>query len=230
MKILIVEDDERVAEILSRSLQEEGYQTCWASDASQSLKFLQAETIDLVITDIVMPGVNGLELTRRLRAERPHIPVLMLTALGTTDDKVEGFDAGADDYLVKPFELKELLARVKALLNRSVRMQQTPDVLRCVDLELHRRSRLVFRNGKEIRLTPKEFALLQYLMENKGRVVSKSEIAERVWGIRFDTGTNFVDVYVAYLRKKIDKDFARPLLETRPGMGYRLNCSDAAES
>lgn len=230
MKILIVEDDERVAEILSRSLQEEGYQTRWASDALQSLKLLQNEAIDLVITDIVMPGMNGLNLTRKLRAERPHIPILMLTALGTTDDKVEGFDAGADDYLVKPFELRELLARVKALLNRSTRMQQLPDVLRCNDLELHRRLRLVFRSGKEIRLTAKEFSLLQYFMENQGRIISKAELAEKVWGIRFDTGTNFVDVYVAYLRKKIDKDFARPLLETRPGMGYRLNCSDASKS
>lgn len=230
MKILIVEDDERVAEILSRSLQEEGYQTQWASDALQSLKLLQNEAIDLVITDIVMPGMNGLNLTRKLRAERPHIPILMLTALGTTDDKVEGFDAGADDYLVKPFELRELLARVKALLNRSTRMQQLPDVLRCNDLELHRRLRLVFRSGNEIRLTAKEFSLLQYFMENQGRIISKAELAEKVWGIRFDTGTNFVDVYVAYLRKKIDKDFARPLLETRPGMGYRLNCSDAAKS
>lgn len=224
MKILIVEDDERVAEILNRSLQEEGYQTHWAADVHEALRFMKSESSSLVITDIVMPGMNGLDLTRKLRAENPHIPILMLTALGSTDDKVEGFDAGADDYLVKPFELRELLARVRALLKRSERIQQIPDVIQCGDLELHRRLRQVFRGGKEIPLTPKEFALLQYFLENKGRIISKSELAEKVWGIRFDTGTNFVDVYIAYLRKKIDKDYSQPLLETRTGIGYRLNC------
>jgi DNA-binding response OmpR family regulator len=176
----------------------------------------------LIITDIILPKVNGIELCKHIRKARPHIPIIMLTALGTTDDKVEGFDAGADDYLVKPFDFRELHARIKTLLKRNKGNSDISHItiLNYGDLEMNLLTKIVKRAEKEIDLTPKEFKLLEYMMKNIERVLSRTEIAEKVWGTHFDTGTNFIDVYINYLRKKIDKDYPDKLIHTKSGMGF----------
>jgi DNA-binding response OmpR family regulator len=178
----------------------------------------------MMIFDIIIPEINGIELCKRLRVLSPNIPVLMLTALGTTEDKVSGFEAGVDDYLVKPFEFQELLMRVKALLRRS---ESTPNTetkkLVIGNLQLDLDKKVAVRDGKSIPLTAREFLLLEYFMRNKGRVLSKVELAEKIWDVTFDTGTNVVEVYMNILRKKIDRDFEPKLLHTRIGLGYVLN-------
>jgi DNA-binding response OmpR family regulator len=192
-----------------------------AWDGEAGLKLAMSGDFDLVITDIVLPRVNGLEVSRTIRAGLPSMPILMLTALGTTDDKVEGFDAGADDYLVKPFDLRELLVRIRALLKRNTGAVKPANTsLRYADLEMNLQTKIVTRNGEEIALTPKEFRLLEYMMQHSERVLSRAEIAENVWETHFDTGTNFIDVYINYLRKKVDKAFVVKLIHTRPGMGF----------
>ncbi|NSL85226.1 response regulator transcription factor [Chitinophaga solisilvae] len=221
MKILVIEDEERVGALIRRGLEEQGYTVTLAWDGEAGLKLALGGGFDLIITDIVLPRINGLEVSRAIREAMPDIPVLMLTALGTTDDKVEGFDAGADDYLVKPFDLRELLVRIRALLKRNsgtVAPQQT--VLKYADLEMNLQTKSVTRNGTDIHLTPKEFRLLEYMLHNKERVLSRTEIAENVWDTHFDTGTNFIDVYINYLRKKVDKAFEVKLIHTKPGMGF----------
>ena len=164
---------------------------------------------------------SAIENNKKIKEQDYFIPIIMLTALGTTNEKVEGFDAGADDYMVKPFEMKELLARIKALHKRS---QYAPheNILKVEDLEVNLKTKQVMRAGNTIDLTPKEFNLLTYMLNNKGRVLSKSEIAEKVWDTKFDTGTNFIDVYISYLRRKIDKDYSKKLIQTKNGMGYIL--------
>ena len=169
-----------------------------------------------------MPGPDGIDLCSEIRQKDPDIPIIMLTALGTTNDKVEGFDAGADDYLVKPFEMRELLARINALLKRNRRDRTAGNILSYADLEMNLDTRSVKRGEYEINLTPKEFKLLEYLMQNPERVLSRTEIAEKVWDTRFDTGTNFIDVYINYLRKKIDHMPSGKLIHTRTGMGFIL--------
>ncbi|MBZ0245906.1 MAG: response regulator transcription factor, partial [Cyclobacteriaceae bacterium] len=168
----------------------------------------------------IIPYINGLELCKKIKSNKPDIPILMLTALGTTDDKVTGLDSGADDYLVKPFEFKELLARIKALTRRAFTVSEVANKLKVADLELDLNKKVAIRGGKIIELTAKEYSLLEYFMRNKGRVVSRIDISEKVWDINFDTGTNVVDVYVNILRKKIDKEFPNKLIHTRVGMGY----------
>lgn len=177
---------------------------------------------DLIITDIILPKLNGIDLCKELKQSQPDTPIIMLTALGTTDDKVEGFDAGADDYLVKPFEMRELLARIRALLNRFQRTINTGNILKYADLEMNLHTKIVKRGDKEINLTPKEFNFLKYMLENPERVLSRVEIAEKVWDTHFDTGTNFIDVYINYLRRKIEKDFDTKLIHTKSGMGFIL--------
>ncbi len=226
-KILIIEDDQRLAGIIRRGLEEEGFETMVAYDGEMGLKLAYSNDFSLVVSDIVLPGINGLDVCRKIRRAKPEIPLLMLTALGKTDDKVEGFDAGADDYLVKPFEFRELLARIRALLKRAGTRQPAPDpVLKYADLEVNTERKEARRAGQEISLTPKEFNLLEYLMRNPERVVSRSEIAENVWDTHFDTGTNFIDVYINYLRKKVDKPFDQKLIHTRTGMGFVLMRQD----
>jgi len=224
MNILLIEDDQRMAGLIQRGLEEQGFAPTVAYDGLSGRKLALQGRYDLIITDIVLPKMDGLDLCRQIRESRPDTPVIMLTALGTTDDKVEGFDAGADDYLVKPFEMRELLARVRALLKRNGRTAANGSgaVLRFADLEMNLHSKTVKRDGTEIHLTPKEFALLAYLLQNPERVLSRAEIAEKVWDTHFDTGTNFIDVYINYLRKKIDKGFGGKLIHTRPGMGFVL--------
>lgn len=221
MKILVIEDEQRVADLIKRGLEEQGFQVTLAFDGEMGKKLAFSKTFDLVITDIILPKINGLDLCKEIRMAYPLIPIIMLTALGTTDDKVEGFDAGADDYLVKPFELRELQVRIRALLKRyhGSASNQGP-ILKYADLELNNQTKTVHRSGLEIKLTPKELKLLEYMMRNSERILSRTEIAEKVWDSHFDTGTNFIDVYINYLRKKIDRDFGSRLIHTRLGQGF----------
>lgn len=228
--ILIIEDDQRLAALLRTGIEEAGHVVLLAYDAEMALRLMKRDgtNIRLVISDIILPGMNGIELCKRIRAEHAGIPILMLTALGTTDDKLEGFDAGADDYMTKPFDFRELLARVSVLLRRGAisvdSLQEKKIRLVYADLELQVDRHECKRNGISIHLTPKEFTLLQYLMENAGKVVNRTEIQEHVWHTHFDTGTNFIDVYINYLRRKIDKNFSPKLIHTKPGIGFML-CS-----
>jgi|SRR5690606_35707247 len=221
--ILIIEDDKRVSELIQRGLEEQDFIVTLAYDGFWGQKLALQYDYDLIITDIVLPKIDGLDLCKRIRESRPHTPIIMLTALGTTDDKVEGFDAGADDYLVKPFEMRELLARVRVLLKRNRGTNNPPsNLVKYADLEMNAHTKMAKRNGVEIHLTPKEFSLLYYFIQNPERVLSRVEIAEKVWDTHFDTGTNFIDVYINYLRKKIDKDFDNKLIHTKSGMGFIL--------
>ncbi len=219
--ILIIEDDERMAELIRRGLEESGYNVTLATDGGDGLSIALENHFDVVVTDILLPTISGLELCKKLKKANEKYPIIMLTALGTTDDKIDGFDAGADDYMVKPFEMRELTARINALIKRS-RLENTEEVIRIADLELDQRTKTVKRGGKELNLTPKEFNLLAYMMINKGRVLSKSEIAEKVWDMSFDTGTNFIEVYISYLRRKVDKGYDKKLIHTKSGMGFIL--------
>lgn len=222
MKILVVEDEPKVVAFLKTGLEEQGHEVSVAYDGYMGEKLANRDSFDIILLDNIIPNMNGFELCRKIREKNQQVAILMLTALGTTDDKVEGFDAGADDYLAKPFEFKELLARIKAITKRSQGIIQSSNKLKVADLELDIDKKQAKRGDKQIELTAKEFALLKYLMVNKGRVVTRGDISEQVWDINFDTGTNVVDVYVNILRKKIDKDFETKLIHTRIGMGYIL--------
>lgn len=219
--ILIIEDDERMAELIRRGLEENGYGVTLATDGAEGLSVALARRFDAVVTDILLPTKSGLEVCKALKRSDEKYPIIMLTALGTTDDKIDGFDAGADDYMVKPFEMRELTARINALIKRS-RMGHAEEILRIADLELNQRTKIVKRGGKELNLTPKEFNLLAYMMANRDRVLSKSEISEKVWDMNFGTGTNFIEVYISYLRRKVDKGYERKLIHTKSGMGFIL--------
>lgn len=223
MKILIIEDDSRVAELIQRGLQEQGFVTTLSYDGLSGKKLADQNIYDLIITDIILPKMDGLDLCKHIRQNQPDTPIIMLTALGTTDDKVEGFDAGADDYLVKPFEMRELLVRIRALLKRQNKSTiHSGNILSYADLKMNLHTKIVKRQGVDIHLTPKEFNLLQYMLQNPERVLSRAEIAEKVWDTHFDTGTNFIDVYINYLRKKIEKNFDQKLIHTKSGMGFIL--------
>jgi two-component system, OmpR family, copper resistance phosphate regulon response regulator CusR len=218
--LLIIEDERKTADSIRQGLEEHGFRVDQAFDGEDGLDKALSKRYDVIITDRILPKMGGLSLCKELRRLHETAPILMLTALATTDDKIAGFDAGADDYLAKPFEFRELLARLKALLKRGTHLNELDRSLKVGDLELDLDAKKALRGGKLIDLTAKEFSLLEYLMLNRGRVVSKAEIAERVWGINFDTGTNVVEVYVNYLRKKIDRDFDQKLIHTLIGMGY----------
>ena len=220
MKILIIEDEPRVASFIKEGLEEKGYETAVAYDGISGEEAALEEEIALVILDLIIPGKSGIEVCRSVKTLRPDLPVLMLTALSTTVDKVKGFDAGADDYLVKPFDFPELLARIKSLLKRSGAVTRQSRSIRVADLELDLMKKVAIRGDKVIELTAKEFALLEYFMRNSGRVLSRSDISEKVWDITYDTGTNIVEVYVNILRRKIDRDFEPKLIHTRIGLGY----------
>ena len=223
IKILLIEDEKKIADTLSKGLKELDYHVETAYDGKIGMRIFNAGDFNLIITDINLPGINGYDLCKDIRSRNQHIPIIMLTALSATDDKIEGFDAGADDYLVKPFEFKELVARIRVLLKRTMHQQlPTGNILTVADLELDVDSKEVTRAGKAINLTAKEFQLLEYFMRNRNRVVSRADIAERVWEIDFDTKTNVIDVYVNFLRKKIDKDFDSKLIHTQVGMGYMM--------
>lgn len=223
LTILIVEDEQKIANTLKKGLTENGYQVDVAFDGLIGERMFLANQYDLIILDINLPGINGYELCRIIRNKNQQVPVIMLTALSTMNDKLEGFDAGSDDYLIKPFEFKELLVRIRALLKRTQHQQlPTGNILRINDLEMNLDTKEVKRNNHIISLTAKEFQLLEYMMRNKNRVVSRADIAVNVWDIDFDTKTNVIDVYVNYLRNKIDKQFPDKLIHTQIGMGYVL--------
>jgi len=220
MKILIVEDEPKVASFIKKGLEESHYEAEIAYDGISAEKLAMNYKYDLFILDIIIPGISGLELCRKIKKSHPGVPVLLLTALGTTDDKLSGFEAGADDYLLKPFEFRELLARVKVLLRKVSQPFETINKLVAGDLELDLDRKSAKRGGSEIDLTAKEFSLLEYFMRNAGRVLSRNDIAEKVWDVSFDFGTNVVDVYVNFLRKKIDRGFEKKLIHTKVGFGY----------
>jgi DNA-binding response OmpR family regulator len=221
MRILVIEDEKRVADLVRRALEDQGYAVELAYDGHVGRSMALRQEYDLIIIDIVVPGIDGISVCKEVRREKPDIPIILLTALGTVDDKVEGLDAGADDYMVKPIEFRELLARIRSVIKRRGRQTlAAATVLRLADLEINPGTFVVTRSGSEIELSPKEFKLLLYMMQNTGRVLTRAEIAENVWETTFDTGTNFIDVYINYLRKKIDKDRPVKLIHTRPGIGF----------
>jgi two-component system, OmpR family, copper resistance phosphate regulon response regulator CusR len=222
MKILIVEDEVKTVQSIKQGLEEHQWEVDVAYDGTMGYQLATRTGYALIISDIILPGMNGLELCKRLREANVLTPILMLTALGTTDDKIVGLDAGADDYLVKPFEFRELMARVRALTRRNSGVVQTTNSLKIADLELNPDTKQVVRAGKEITLTAKEFQLLEYFLRHQGRVISKAELAEKFWDVTFDTGTNIIEVYINFLRKKVDKDFDPKILHTQIGMGYVL--------
>jgi len=220
MKILLVEDEPKVASFLHQGLTEQHHTVDLAADGVLGLRLAQTNSYDLLILDTLLPGLSGLEVCRQVRAHDTSVPILMLTALGETDDKIRGLDAGADDYLVKPFAFQELLARIRALTRRRHDSPSANSVLRLADLSLDPSRKLVQRAGQTIQLTAREFALLEYLLRSQNRVVSRVDILEHVWETSFDTGSNVIDVYINFLRKKLDKDFTPKLIHTLVGMGY----------
>lgn len=232
MKVLVVEDETKVAEVLKRGLAEAGYDVDCAFDGQIGSQMADSGKYDLILLDVNLPIMNGLEVCRRFREKDELTPVLMLSALEMSEDIVAGLEAGADDYLPKPFRFNELYARIKALTRRkkifdklglvTTGGQQESDVFRLADLEIDFDAREVKRAGKTIQLTAREYALLEYLARNAGRVRSRLEIAEAVWDLDFETGTNFIDVYINYLRNKIDKPFDPKLIQTVTGFGYLL--------
>lgn len=221
-KILIVEDEVKVATFIKKGLQTQSFEAEVAETGNEAKRLFDEDSFDLIILDIGLPDMSGLEFCEYIRQKNTKIPILMLTALGSVADKLSGFEVGTDDYMVKPFDFMELLVRVKALLKRTIEIEQPSEKLQEADLELDLKEKVARREGRVVELTAKEFSLLEYLMINKGRVVSKVDIAEKVWDINFDTGTNFIEVYVNYLRNKIDKGFSNKLIHTIVGMGYML--------
>src|SRR5688572_25891021 len=221
--ILIVEDEQKIADTLKLGLSENGYHVDVAYDGIIGLKLFESNSFTLVVLDINLPGLNGYELCRKIRAKNSQIPIIMLTALSSLDDKIEGYDSGADDYIIKPFEFKELLMKIRVLLKRTM-FQNLPmgNVLHADDLEMNLDSKEVLRAGVKINLTAKEFQLLEYLLRNKNKVVSRADLAMNVWDIDFERSTNVIDVYINYLRNKIDKKFEHKLIQTQVGMGYIL--------
>ncbi|MGF7216891.1 DNA-binding response OmpR family regulator [Spirosoma lacussanchae] len=220
--ILVVEDETKVALFLKKGLETQSYSVTVAADGREGKRLVGAEHFDLVILDVNLPVLSGVELAQYIRTRNTQLPILMLTALDSTTDKLMGFEAGADDYLVKPFDFLELLARIRALLRRATPPDESEAVLKMADLELDLREKVARRMGQSIDLTAREFSLLEYLMRNQGRVVSRVDIASQVWDLNFDTGTNVIDVYINYLRNKIDKDAPVKLIHTVIGLGYVL--------
>lgn len=222
IKILLIEDEPKTVQSLKQGLEENNYDVSIAYDGHMGKQLALAHTYQLIVSDIIIPGINGLDLCRELRSTGIQTPILMLTALSTTDDKLNGFEAGADDYLPKPFDFKELLARVKALIKRSNQTILDAQVLKFADLEMDLNSSLVSRAGLMIHLTSKEFQLLEYFLRNQEKVISKAEIAENIWEVEDENSSNLIEVYVNYLRKKVDKGFSSKLIHTQFGMGYIL--------
>lgn len=225
MRVLVVEDEAKIASFIARAFTEDAYEAVVARDGEAGLALAGSESFDLIVLDVMLPGMDGFAVLSRLRGSSDHaglkskVPVIMLTARDSVGDKVKGLDLGADDYLAKPFSVEELLARGRALIRRSASVE---DVLRADDLVLDRRTLRVERAGKPIELSRREYALLEYLLECPGRIATRSMIAEHVWGIDFDSGTNTIDVYIKYLRDKVDSGFERKLIRTIRGRGYAI--------
>lgn len=220
-RILVIEDEQNVAQFIKKGLMDAGYEVLLAYDGQKGLELLEQTKVDLAILDIILPGMDGREIAKRIRANGgSELPLIMLTALGTTENIVQGLDSGADDYLVKPFKFTELLARIRALTRRKKTATKTGQKFVLHDLELDSDTKIVKRAGLEVKLTTTEFRLLEFLLKNKNRVMNRMDILESVWDINFNMGTNVVDVYINYLRNKIDKDFDAKLIHTVIGMGY----------
>lgn len=219
MRILLVEDEQGVSSFIKKGFEEQFYKVDAAFDGDIGLTLALQNEYDIILLDLIMPGLNGLELCKKVRERGISTPIIMLTALGATSNIVTGLDIGADDYITKPFKFKELLARVKAAARRKDPGSFTNE-LRIADLVVNLDTKEVQRNGQKITLTAKEFLLLEFLLKNKNRVLSRIDILENVWDISFDLGTNVVDVYVNYLRTKLDKPFKKKLIHTIIGMGY----------
>ncbi|MEN2412453.1 response regulator transcription factor [Flavobacterium mesophilum] len=220
MKLLIVEDEPNLLSILRKGFAENNNEVSVALDGKTALEMIHNYHFDVVVLDVMLPDINGIEICRRLRAAKNFVPILLLTALGTSENIVTGLNAGADDYLVKPFKFGELDARVNALNRRANQDIEKIDTITIGDLEINGKAKSVKRNGEAIVLTAKEFKLLYYLARNTGRIVSRDQILDNVWDINFDMNTNVVDVYINYLRKKIDKPYKTKLIHTMKGLGY----------
>jgi DNA-binding response OmpR family regulator len=221
MQVLIIEDERRLARLMRRILEDECYVVDVALDGEAGLKKAGSGTYDLIVLDIMLPGCNGIEVCRWLRTQKDATPILMLTARGQLDDKVAGLDAGADDYLTKPFDFEELLARLRALARRPPASLQEP-MLQVGDLTMDLTRHEVQRNGRPILLTVREFALLEYMIRHQGQVLSRAQITDHVWPYDHDAVSNIVDIYVHYLREKVDRGFATPLIHTIRGVGYNI--------
>jgi DNA-binding response OmpR family regulator len=219
-KVLVVDDEQRLADLLKKQLEESGFNVDIAYDGYIGKQLVKKNKYNLIILDINLPLINGYDLCKEIRRTGNSIPIIMLTAFGTTDNKLAGFDAGADDYVVKPFEFKELLARVNVFIRRSDSNIIFQEKIRIADLEMDLSTKSVMRAQKRIDLTAKESLLLETFLKNKGKLLTREFIIENVWGIDFDPNTNVIDVYVNYLRKKIDKDFKPKLIHTKFGFGF----------
>ena len=230
MHILLIEDEPKTGKTLKQGLEEENISVDLADDGLRGLQLALGLPYQVIVSDIILPKINGLDLCRQLRSNGNKTPLLLLSALHDTSDKVAGFEAGADDYLAKPFEFRELLLRIKALARRyQPYYTQENEILQFEDLTMNLDAKTIVRGGKKIELTPKEFDLMAYFIRNQGRVISKTELAEKVWKIDFDTGTNIIEVYVNYLRNKIDKPFTMKYIHTVFGSGYTLKKEENAD-
>lgn len=222
MKLLVVEDEPNLLAVLRKGLSESGHEVSAAMDGTTALEMASMHTFDVIVLDVMLPDINGIEICRRLRGNANFTPILLLTALGTTENVVTGLNAGADDYMAKPFSFGELAARLNALARRAGQDQKPAELIVIDDLRINTRAQTVSRGEDEISLTAKEFRLLHYLAKNEGIILSRDKILDNVWNINFDMNTNVVDVYINYLRKKIDKPYDKKLLHTIKGLGYVL--------
>ena len=222
LKILLVEDDSQIASFVKLGLESNQFFVDVAYDGVMGEKLARQKKYDVIVLDVILPGINGFQLCKILRNNNIKTPILMLTSLNSTEDKVTGFDSGADDYLLKPFAFQELLARIKALNRRNSEMMLSP-VIKILDLELNTVSKKVKRSDSEIKLTTLEYKLLELLLSHPGKVFERIEIAEKIWGTTFNTGTNFINVHINSLRNKIDKDYPNKLIQTVKGIGYVIN-------
>ncbi len=224
MKILLIEDESAVISLIERGFKEKGLDISVAMDGNTGLQMIRNHSFDLVILDLMLPGINGVQVCKEIRTLGIDLPIIMLTALGSTENIITGLDSGADDYMVKPFKINELIARVNALGRRSIRLTKpaNANLLQIADLKLDMDAKIAMRNEEVIALTSTEYKLLEFFMKNQSRVLSRMEILENVWDIDFNLGTNVVDVYVNYLRKKIDKSRETKLFHTMIGMGYMM--------
>jgi len=222
-KVLIIEDEQKIADTIKFGLTENGFSTEAAYDGKIGLQMFTQYRFNLVILDINLPGIHGYELCKVIRQKDANIPIIMLTALSGLNNKVEGYEAGTDDYMIKPFEFRELLLKIGVMLKRTMHPQlPVGNILKAADLELNLDSKEVHRDGKQIKLTAKEFQLLEFMLRHKNKVVSRADIAVNVWDVDFHSNTNVIDVYINYIRNKIDRQFEHKLLQTQVGMGYML--------
>lgn len=221
-KILIVEDEKKIARLIQLELEYEGYETATSHTGADGLSLFQGQQFDLLILDVMLPGLSGLEVLRRIRANNQFIPVILLTARDSLPDKISGLDLGANDYMTKPFEIEELLARIRVWLRHQSTTVEENSILQIGDLTVDEKTRIVIREGNTIELTPREYDLLVYLLKNKNQVLSREQLLTNVWGFDYYGDTNVVDVYIRYLRKKIDAPYSNPYLHTVRGVGYML--------